>query len=295
MQFKTLFKLQDIRDNGVDDSQYLHSLTYVDLDNETLRYIDGEDVDRLAAISKALDYIVRQRSVSERTMRSVLTEQQFAAYVESFNWSMSPAEDDQSVDIPWQLQEYMQQIRSGDRYTRIANLFKRCKKRDHNGRTAFGRYEAKAFGCYEEAVMDLLNYIDTDPKTNPNADAALAGEILRCLDRDVSAKHGEGPDISASGVPRVRGTKSKYTQIDAQPVVGERLRRHWRQREALCAAALELIYDEPDEALSEQQQEKLRQRFLSNFGIVLKKPDAQSETGISKMQRLLDELDDEDE
>ena len=81
MQFKTLFKLQDIRDNGVDDSQYLHSLTYVDLDNETLRYIDGEDVDRLAAIGKALDYIVRQRSVSERTMRSVLTEQQFAAYV----------------------------------------------------------------------------------------------------------------------------------------------------------------------------------------------------------------------
>jgi hypothetical protein len=294
VQFRTLFKLQDIRDNGVDDSQYLHSLTYVDLDNETLRYISGENVDRLAAISKALDYIVRQRSVSERTMRSVLTAEQFAAYVESFNWSMSPAEDDQSVDIPWQLQEYMQQIRSGDRYTRIANLFKRCKKRDHNGRTAFGRYEAKAFGCYEEAVMDLLNYIDTDPKTNPNADATLAGEILRCLDRDVSAEHGQGPDISASGVPRVRGTKSKYTQIDAEPVVGERLRKHWRQREALCAAALELIYDEPDEALTEQQQEKLRQRFLSNFGIVLKKPDAQSETGISKMQRLLDELDEDE-
>ena len=294
MQFKALFKLQDIRDNGVDDSQYLHSLTYVDLDNETLRRIDGDDVERLLEISRALDYIVRQRSVSERTMKKVLTDAQFAAYVESFNRSMSHVEDDQSLDIPWELQEYMQQIRSGDRYTRIANLFKHATKRDYKGLTAYQRYLNKAEGCYEEAVMDLLNYIDTDPKTNPNADSALAGEILRCLDRDVSAKHGEGPDITASGVPRVRGTKSKYTQIDAHPVVGERLRKHWRQREALCSAALELIYDEPDEALTERQQEKLRQRFQSKFGITLKKPDVKPEARVSKMQQLLDELDDDE-
>ena len=294
MQFKALFKLQDIRDNGVDDSQYLHSLTYVDLDNETLRRIDGEDVERLLEISRALDYIVRQRSVSERTMQSVLTEEQFAAYVESFNWSMSHVEDDQSVDIPWELQEYMQKIRAGDRYTRIANLFKHAKKQDYNGRTAYQRYLYKAEGCYEDAVMDLLGYIDTDPKTNPNVDTALAGEILRCLDRDVSAKHGESPDITALGVPRVRGTKSKYTQIDAQPVVGERLRRHWRQREALCSAALELIYDEPDEAMTERQQEKLRQRFQSKFGITLKKSDVKPEERVSKMQQLLDELDDDE-
>jgi macrodomain Ter protein organizer (MatP/YcbG family) len=293
-QYSVLFKLREVKTGDVDDSQYLHALTYVDLDNETLRQLQSDNEWRLHALGSALDYIVTQRTVPEQKMKSVLTDQQFTAYVESFNWSMSHVEDDQSDEIPWQLQEYMQQIRRGDRYTRIANLFKHAKKRDYNGRTAYQRYLHKAESCYEEAVMDLLNYIDTDPKTNANVDAALAGEILRCLDRDVTAKHGDAPDISASGVPRVRGTKSKYTQVDAQPVIGQRLRRYWRQREALCSAALELLYDEPEEdTASEKQMQELRERMQAKFGI--KVPErGTAPTGKSKLQQILDATDDDE-
>jgi len=68
--------------------------------------------------------------------------------------------------------------------------------------------------------------------------------------------------LGAAGVPRVRGTKSKYALVDDEPVVGVRLRKHWRQREALTKAALELIYAEPEEAvLTEEQYQRVRAKF----------------------------------
>jgi hypothetical protein len=77
------------------------------------------------------------------------------------------------------------------------------------------------------------------------------------------------PSLGAAGVPRVRGTKSKYALVDDEPVVGVRLRKHWRQREALTKAALELIYAEPEEAvLTEEQQLRVREKFLALQRIV---------------------------
>jgi hypothetical protein len=77
------------------------------------------------------------------------------------------------------------------------------------------------------------------------------------------------PSLGAAGVPRVRGIKSKYALVDDEPVVGVRLRKHWRQREALVKAALELIYAEPEKAvLTEEQQLRMREKFLALQRIV---------------------------
>jgi hypothetical protein len=70
------------------------------------------------------------------------------------------------------------------------------------------------------------------------------------------------PALSAVCVPRVRGTQSKYALVDDEPVVGVRLRKHWRQREALTKAALELIYAEPEKpVLTEEQHQRVRAKF----------------------------------
>jgi hypothetical protein len=254
-----LFELRRIKADGVDDSDYIHALTYIDLNSEQFIDILPLDVDRLRSLTAALAYIVDERAVPPAEMRRVLTAEQHAEYVTSFDWDMSPVESDHSGDMPWQLRNYLDLVREGDKHTRTANLFRRSKKRDAQGRTAFGRYEAKAESCYESAVMDLCNYVDTDPTRNPNPDAQLAGEILRWLDRDVNPEPGYGPDVSISGVPRVRGSKSRFALIDAQPVVGVLLRKHWRQREALSRAVLELLYAEVEEAvLTEEQRLRIR-------------------------------------
>ncbi len=200
--------------------------------------------------------------MSDRALRSTLTAEQYAEYVASFDSDISHIESDEHDDVPWQLREYMDKVREGDKYTRIANMFKHSKKRDLKGQTAFGRYESKAESCYEDAVMLLVNAIDTDPRRNPIPDAQLAGAILRCIDRDVNPEPGYEPDLSAAGVPRVRGTKSKYTLIGSHPVVGARLRRHWRQREALCKAALKMLYvEQQDDVRTDEQRQKIRDRL----------------------------------
>ena len=254
-----MFELRRIKQDGVDDSDYIHALTYVDLDSEQFIDILPADVDRLRSLTAALAYIVDERAVPPAEMRRVLTAEQHAEYVTSFDWDISPAESDQYGEMPWQLSNYLDTVREGDRHTSTANLFKRSTKRDAQGRTAFQRYDARAFSCYESAVMDLCNYTDTDPTRNPSPDARLAGEILRWLDRDVNPEPGYGPDISIGGVPRVRGSKSRFALIDAQPVVGVRLRKHWRQREALSRAVLELLYEEVEEVVLTDEQ-RLRMR-----------------------------------
>jgi len=261
-QYAALFELRQVKDDGVDDSQYLHSLTYVDLSSEQFISISGKNAERLRGIHTALKLIVIQRAVPDAQMRKVLTAEQYTEYISSFDMDISHVESDERDDMPWQLRDYLVNVRDGDKYTRVANMHKRSKKLDAQGRTAFGRYEDKAFGFYEEAVMDLVNAVDTDPRRNPMPDHQLSAEILRWLDRDVNPEHGYGPDISAAGVPRVRGTKSKYALVDDEPVVGVRLRKHWRQREALTKAALELIYAEPEKAvLTEEQHQRVRAKF----------------------------------
>jgi hypothetical protein len=268
-QYAALFELRTIKEEGVDDSQYLHSLTYVDLSSEQFVDINYAEAERLRGITVALKQIVVQRAVPDAQMRKVLTAEQCADYISSFDLDMSHIESDEHDDMPWQLRDYLVKVRDGDKYTRIANMFKRSKKRDAQGRTAFGRNEDKAFSFYEEAVMDLVNLVDTDPRRNPAPDHQLSAEILRWLDRDVNTELGFEPDVSAAGVPRVRGTKSKYALIDDEPVVGVRLRKHWRQREALVKAALELVYAEPEEAvLSEEQQRRMREKFFALQRIV---------------------------
>jgi hypothetical protein len=263
-QYAALFELRRLKSDGVDDTQYLHALAYVDLSSEQFVDIAYADIDRLQRITAALKTVIDQHSVLDAKMSSALTAEQYTEYLSSFDWDMSHLEHDDHGDMPWQLRGYLEKLRDGDKYTRIANMFKRSNKRDAQGRTAFGRYEDKAFGFYEEAVMDLCNTIDTNPLRNPFPDHKVAGDILSWLDRDVNPAPGFEPDVSAAGVPRVRGRKSKYSLIDSAPVVGVRLRKHWRQREALSKAALELIYAEPEEAvLTEEQQLRVREKLLA--------------------------------
>ena len=114
----------------------------------------------------------------------------------------------------------------------------------------------KAEELYESALEYLQEQIDVATRDRRQ------DELLRWLDRDVNPEPGYAPDTTAAGVPRIRGSKSKYTLVESDPVVGVRLRKHWRQREALSKAALELLYAEPEEdVLTDQQRQKLREKF----------------------------------
>ena len=262
-----LFQLRQLKHNaGVDDSDFIHSLHYVELELDNIADITSDELARLKCIRTGLSYLLRKRAVPPSTMRKALGDEQHAEYVRSFDMDISHAEsaDYSDGDMPVQLIDYMDMVRKGDKYTRIANLFKK-KRRVVSalGKSAYTKYDTLAEGCYEEAVMDLCNMLETDSKKSPYVDYKLIGEISRWLDRPVDTRLGYAPDITQEGVPRVKGSRSKFSLDFAKPVVGTKLRKYWRQRNALVDAALPLIYAEKelnDEEMAELKEANARTR-----------------------------------
>ena len=241
-----LFDLRAIKySSNIDDSQYIHQLTYNELRDAPFRELLEAEYAQLRLIKVALTSVIAQRAVPKPKMLAALGKERYLEYVQSYDLDISHVESDWTTtdSMPSILYDYMQYIKDGDKYTRLANLFRRSTKRDAKGRTAFQRMETKAESYYEDAVMLLTNAIDTNPLRNPMPDVQLSNEIQRWLDRDVSCELGFEPDACTTGVPRIRGSKSKFAQVSVAPAVGQRLRQYWRQREALVNAALDLLYD----------------------------------------------------
>ena len=241
-----LFDLRAIKySSNIDDSQYIHQLTYNELRDAPFRELLEAEYAQLRLIKAALVSVIAQRAVTKRKMLAALGKELFLEYVQSYDMDISHVENDWTTteSMPSILCDYMQYVKDGDKYTRLANLFQRSTKRDAQGKTAFQRMETKAESYYEDAVMLLTNAIDTNPLRNPMPDIQLSNEILRWLDRDVSCELGFEPDACITSVPRIRGSKCKFAQISAVPTVGQRLRQYWRQREALVQVALGLLYN----------------------------------------------------
>ena len=242
-----LFDLRAIKcSSSIDDSQYIHQLTYNELRDIPFRLINDTEYASLRLIKAALVSVIAQRAVPKQKMLAALGKERYLEYVQSYDMDISHVENDWCTtdSMPSILHDYMQYVKDGDKYTRLANLFRRSTKRDGKDKTAFQRMETKAESCYEEAVMLLTNAIDTNPLRNFMPDIQQSHEIQRWLDRDVSCELGFEPDACITGVPRIRGSKSKFAQISTAPAVGQRLRQYWRQREALVQAALELLYSQ---------------------------------------------------
>ena len=240
-----LFDLRAIKcSSSIDDSQYIHQLTYNELRDIPFRLINDTEYASLRLIKAALVSVIAQRAVPKQKMLAALGKERYLEYVQSYDMDISHVENDWSTtdSMPSILHDYMQYVKDGDKYTRLANLFRRSTKRDGKDKTAFQRMETKAESCYEEAVMLLTNAIDTNPLRNFMPDIQQSHEIQRWLDRDVSCELGFEPDACITSVPRIRGSKSKFAQMSVAPAVGQRLRQYWRQREALVQVALGLLY-----------------------------------------------------
>jgi hypothetical protein len=246
-QWRVLLLLRAVHNSDADTSGYMTVLDDVVLAHEVFADIDLQQTRQLLQIARALPSIVAQRAVPAAVMQRALTAEQHVAYMDSYDTDISHVESEDEIPMPTVLVDYMSTVKQGDKYERMANMHSRSKKRDYQGKTAAMRYRDMAEGCYESALMDLLAVLDTDPKTNPKSNTQLAAEVQYWLDRDVDASmHGNAPYPCMQQMPRVRGSGGKYVLIAAERISGQRQRRYWRQREALCAAALTLIYGDPE-------------------------------------------------
>jgi hypothetical protein len=198
--------------------------------------LDAYAVRRLAQCVRVLTKITRGHLASHKQMQRGLTEEEYEQYRASFNSTVTHYEDEWLNGRPQALDEYTKIIKSGDLYNAMAERLSAAKKKkyDTNGQSASLRMRRKAEAAYERALEYLRSLTDG---------AHDAAEIERWLDRNVSWVAGEEPSVDAEGVPRVRGSKSKYAQDADRPQWSARDGRLWRQREALTSAVLPLVYE----------------------------------------------------
>lgn len=273
LQYEVRQLLRTVKHSAVDDSEYIHSLSYIALDSEAFRGIDAAELQQMTLIVAALQRVANNRAVAQSAMQRALTAEQLASYLASFDVELSHIEAEYSDDMPAVLSDYAEHIKRGDKYTRIANLFRRAVKRDTHGQTAQKRYLVRAERSYEIAVQMLCDVLELDPQRNPNCNAALASEVARWLDREVDTRDGHQPDITQEGVPRLRGRKSRFSLDEQRAVVGERLRKYWRQREALVAAAFVLMYSEEEfDRQIETAMKSTAQRIAAKLNLVKPTP-----------------------
>ena len=135
-----LFDLRAIKySSNIDDSQYIHQLTYNELRDAPFRELLEAEYAQLRLIKAALVSVIAQRAVTKRKMLAALGKELFLEYVQSYDMDISHVENDWTTteSMPSVLCDYMQYVKDGDKYTRLANLFRRSTKRDANGKTAF--------------------------------------------------------------------------------------------------------------------------------------------------------------
>ena len=245
LQHTVLITLRRIKNSGVDDSQIIHSLTYVDLDRESFINISAENTDRLGRLAECLQFVGEMRSVPTPKLRAALTPDQFTAYLDSFNYDISHAESEMEFGMPDELKHFAELVRKGDRFTALSNGFRNrgSTKRDHMGRTASARLEQRAESAYEDAGLYLIDLLEGLP--GMPFDHELAHRVREWLDRDVG-KTGEDSGQDSLSTARIRGSRSEYTLMSAEPMWGKRLSKYWRQREALTNATIPFLYGAED-------------------------------------------------
>jgi len=241
-QYAALYHLRHIKQCDVDDSQIIHALTYSELHDEQFVDASFADATRLVFIVRALSNLAFQRTVPSGLMLHALSHDEHSDYLQSFNISISHIEDEAPEGMPDKLRQYAQLVRQGDRYEALANRFMRSRttKRDARGRTASARLRGQAETSYESAGVYLHDLLDGLP--GMPFDAELAYHVQQWLDRPVSVAQGQEPSTDCVGIARIRGSKSKYSLSVTQPMSTIRLRKYWRQREALVLATLPMLY-----------------------------------------------------
>lgn len=127
-----LFDLRAIKySSNIDDSQYIHQLTYNELRDAPFRELLEAEYAQLRLIKAALVSVIAQRAVTKRKMLAALGKESYWEYVQSYDMDISHVENDWTTteSMPSVLCDYMQYVKDGDKYTRLANLFRRSTKR----------------------------------------------------------------------------------------------------------------------------------------------------------------------
>ncbi len=227
----------------------------------TLRtIIEAKQVTRLTKLNALLKQLVAGKTATVAKMRSVLTTEQYDAYVQSLASEQHNSEITYGNGMPDELRGYNRKLKAAD--------FQQAKYEKMSGLASTGRAKykqgtvAKALDKAESLYEDALERLDEIWGT---ASPAELYELQNWMDRDIDfdAGHDRTIGVCVDSIPRVKGSKSPRALDSGLPKLSKRLKRQECQMLALREAAWDIAFEKVQENndVSEVDVEKLKERI----------------------------------
>lgn len=194
---------------------------------------------QLNKLNELLRKLVSDKTVSDKQLKRVLTEQQYADYKESLTAVVHSSEIKYADGMPAELRSYQALLKAADfEY----NKFEKMSARSRNGRAHYRpdtvrRGYDKAEALYEHALERLEEIYNS-------GDGYHRYQLQLWMDRELDFDAGAGRTIgiSPASIPRVRGSKSSNALDSGLPKLSKRLKRKECQLLALRDAAWKLAF-----------------------------------------------------
>lgn len=227
----------------------------------TLRTIsDAKQVTRLTKLNALLKQLVAGQTATVAKMRSVLTTEQYDAYVQSLATEQQNSEITYGNGMPDELRSYNRKLKAADfqqaKYDKMAGLASTGRAKYKHGTVA--KALDKAESLYEGALERLEEIWGM-------ATPAELYELQNWMDRDIDFEKGvdRTVGICVDSIPRVKGSKSPRALDSGLPKLSKRLKRQECQMLALREAAWDIAFEKVQENndVSEVDVEKLKERI----------------------------------
>jgi hypothetical protein len=220
---------------------------------------DAAEIQRLARLNRLLDRLVTGSSIATAQLKSALTPQQYAEYLESTTAPQHFSELLYGDGMPSELRDYNRKLKAADfqkaKYEKMASMESSGRAKYRYG--VVRRASDKAEHLYEAALERLSEIWGV-------ASPAEQQTLQHWMDREIDLD--AGPDsklgIDVDSIPRVRGSKSRNALDSGLPKLNQSLKRRECQLAAVCAAASGLAFEAAEEpVMSEENLKQLRARL----------------------------------
>ena len=237
---------------------------YVDPSFPLREFISVIYAARLDDITELLNVALDGKKIPVAKLKRALTTNEFAEFTASVAAVSEQSEIMFGEGVPEQLKSYNKKLNAADfmwsRYEAMPAVAARGSKRKFTPK----QVEDRAESLYEDALENLEETFGC--AESGNFGAGMLPRLHDWMDRPIDFSFNRTISIDAHGIPRVRGSKSKYAHDSGLPKLSKRMKQQLCALNALLVAGCEIAfvvsYPQPV-ALTAKQSQDLKSKLAN--------------------------------
>ena len=234
-----------------DEPDVMPVICWMELEERDFVELTAQQQKQLPKAIQVLRVLLQNKPATDAQMRAALIPEKYEEYKRSFDVYVTHVEEEWE-NRPAEIDEYLRLVKLGDffngsadRVARRAAVSKHGKRYAANGRTTSANLRNKAESYYEEALLYLQEECE---------DAGKSAILQPWFDRDLEFEPSKTTlSIDVVGIPRLRGSRSRYCLDTSRNLWGAQKGKHYRQREVIAETVYSMLFYDTDETSDEDK------------------------------------------